>query len=361
MVKIGDKVRFLNDVGGGIVRGFQGKNVVLVEDENGFDIPTLISEVVVIDTDNFNFEQKPPKATTPSPSATATPSAQATHAAQAQATPAPAPPIQREGADRLTALLAFVPANVKELSKTSFDFYLVNDCNYYLAYAISSIENASWTLRAQGLLEPNTLEQLQQLTYADLNSIERLGIQLIAFKHDRPFAAKPPVSVELRIDTTKFYKLHSFRESDFFDEPTLEYDIVREDRPNHPLTVNAQQLRQAMVEKEQPSAKRPARTSKPHDRHEEVVEIDLHAHELLDTTAGMSPADIKDYQLRVFREAMDQHLKEKGRRIVFIHGKGEGVLRQALIAELKHSYKNCTWQDASFQQYGFGATMVIIH
>ena len=350
MVKIGDKVRFLNDVGGGIVRGFQGKNVVLVEDENGFDIPTLISEVVVIDTDNFNFEQKPPKASAPSPSATATAPAQATHAAQAQATPAPAPPIQREGADRHTALLAFVPANVKELSKTSFDFYLVNDCNYYLAYAISSIENASWTLRAQGVLEPNTLEQLQQLTYADLNSIERLGIQLIAFKHDRPFAAKPPVSVELRIDTTKFYKLHSFRESDFFDEPTLEYDIVREDRPNHPLTVNAQQLRQAMVEKEQPSAKRPARTSKPHDRHEEVVEIDLHAHELLDTTAGMSPADIKDYQLRVFREAMDQHLKEKGRRIVFIHGKGEGVLRQALIAELKHSYKNCTWQDASFQQ-----------
>ena len=92
-----------------------------------------------------------------------------------------------------------------------------------------------------------------------------------------------------------------------------------------------------------------------------VVEVDLHAHELLDTTAGLTPGEIKEYQLGVFRKTMDEHLKEKGRRIVFIHGKGEGVLRNALITELKHKYKSCTWQDASFQQYGFGATMVIIH
>jgi dsDNA-specific endonuclease/ATPase MutS2 len=82
---------------------------------------------------------------------------------------------------------------------------------------------------------------------------------------------------------------------------------------------------------------------------------------LLETTAGMSAADIKDYQLKVFRKTMDAHLKEKGRRLVFIHGKGDGVLRQALLQELKRSYKTCTSQDASFQQYGFGATMVIIH
>ena len=31
-MKIGDKVRFLSEVGGGIVKGFQGKDIVLVED-----------------------------------------------------------------------------------------------------------------------------------------------------------------------------------------------------------------------------------------------------------------------------------------------------------------------------------------
>ena len=34
-MKIGDKVRFLSESGGGIVKGFQGRNVVLVEDEDG--------------------------------------------------------------------------------------------------------------------------------------------------------------------------------------------------------------------------------------------------------------------------------------------------------------------------------------
>ena len=47
-MKIGDKVRFLSEVGGGKVAGFQGKNIVLVEDEDGFQMPMLINEVVVV-------------------------------------------------------------------------------------------------------------------------------------------------------------------------------------------------------------------------------------------------------------------------------------------------------------------------
>ena len=47
-------------------------------------------------------------------------------------------------------------------------------------------------------------------------------------------------------------------------------------------------------------------------------------------------------------------------KFVFIHGKGDGVLRKAVIDELKRKYSNCRYQDASFQEYGFGATMVTI-
>lgn len=57
---------------------------------------------------------------------------------------------------------------------------------------------------------------------------------------------------------------------------------------------------------------------------------------------------------------MDQNKKKKGQRIVFIHGKGEGVLKNALADELRKNYKTATYQDASFQEYGFGATMVVI-
>ena len=60
-MKIGDKVRFLNEVGGGIIKGFQGKDIVLVEDADGFDIPMNKKEVVIIDTDKYNLERIQPE------------------------------------------------------------------------------------------------------------------------------------------------------------------------------------------------------------------------------------------------------------------------------------------------------------
>ena len=53
-MKIGDKVKFLSETGGGRVAGFQGKNIVLVEDEDGFQIPTPANEVVVVNQEDYS-------------------------------------------------------------------------------------------------------------------------------------------------------------------------------------------------------------------------------------------------------------------------------------------------------------------
>ena len=61
-VKVGDKVRFLNAVGGGVVTRFQGKDVVFVEGADGFEIPVLVREVVVVQpTNQYNFPVEEPK------------------------------------------------------------------------------------------------------------------------------------------------------------------------------------------------------------------------------------------------------------------------------------------------------------
>ena len=87
----------------------------------------------------------------------------------------------------------------------------------------------------------------------------------------------------------------------------------------------------------------------------EIIEIDLHIGELLDDTHGMSNSEILNYQLDKFREVMNQYKNKREQRLVFIHGKGDGVLRKALLDELKRKYSTCRTQDASF-----GATMVTI-
>ena len=71
----------------------------------------------------------------------------------------------------------------------------------------------------------------------------------------------------------------------------------------------------------------------------EIVEIDLHAHELLDTTAGMSNSEILNYQLDVFPQDIGRIQEQEGTEIVFIHGKGDGVLRKSILQELKYKYK----------------------
>ena len=351
-IRIGSRVRFLSEVGGGTVVGFQKGNIVLVEDEDGFQIPTLMSEVVVVEAEQKSSAPTPAPVSKPEPKPTPKP------------TPKPSIVEERDGGEKLNVFLAFVPVSIKELSKTKFECYLVNDCNYHIHYTYFSASNAAWILRSQGVIEPNTKVFIEDIEYSMLDDIEKVGVQLIAYKQGKPFQLKPAISVSLRIDVTKFYKLHTFRESLFFDEPTLEYDIVRDDLPTRPLVISAQELKKAMYEKaesEKNSETQKLKNSKTHTDRNTPIEVDLHAHELLETTAGMSAGDIKEYQLSVFRKTMNEHLKEKGRRIVFIHGKGDGILRNAIITELKHHYKSCTYQDASFQQYGFGATMVIIH
>ena len=168
--------------------------------------------------------------------------------------------------------------------------------------------------------------------------------------------------MEHRLDTTKFFKLHCFHDNEYFDKPVIALDIVKNDRPARMMVVDSSDLERAMKEKR--AQDRPQRQQvKKHDKPQkkgEIIECDLHITELLDTTAGLSNKDMLDVQLDEFRRVMNENKNHKGAKIVFIHGKGEGVLRKALLDELKRKYPNCEAQDASFREYGFGATLITI-
>ncbi len=257
-------------------------------------------------------------------------------------------------------MLAFVPQDLKAISATAFDSYLINDSNFTLYFTYLTAEGSNWRVRSHGTVEPNTKFYIEEFEKSALNELERVAVQFIAFKDNKSFLFKPAVSVELRIDTVKFYKLHTFRESIFFEEPSLIYDIVRNDVPVKQVFVSAEDIKDAYCYRKK-NRNRKWQSNHNQKVKSEIVEIDLHAHELLDTTAGMSNSEILNYQLDVFRKTLEEYKNKKGQKIVFIHGKGDGVLRKSILQELKYKYKNYESQDASFREYGFGATMVIIH
>ena len=228
-MKIGDKVRFLSEIGGGRVAGFQGKNIVLVEDEDGFQMPMLISEVVVVGEEDYDTKH------VVKVKAQSTKAALQVDLEEKELEPADKPitfkarPEERAGGDKLSAYLAFVPMDVKELSQTRFESYIVNDSNYYLRYVYMTAEGSAWMVRADGEIEPNTKEYIEEFGREDLNTLEHCCIQIIAYKRDKHYMLKPTVNAQVRIDPVKFYKLHAFRENMFFEQPALIYTIIEND------------------------------------------------------------------------------------------------------------------------------------
>lgn len=360
MMKIGDKVRFLNEVGGGKIVGFQGKDVVLVEDEDGFSIPMIARDIVVIETDDYNV---PLKGQSKKKDEERKKEAEAIVVNDMKnATLASFPQQEVKGHDRLNVHLCFIPEDIRQVTTTSFVSYLVNDSNYSIFYTFMNCENGVFTVRSSGLMEPNTKILLEEFDRSVLNSLERVCVQLIAFKAARPFVLQPAVSAEIRIDTVKFYKLHTFVPTDFFPVPALVYDVVLDGETRKQVFVKSGDIKEALLGKVGEDMK-PAAPYKPipKDSIKDILEVDLHIHELLDDVRGLGNADMLNLQLDRFRQVMEENRKKTGKKIVFIHGKGEGVLRKALLSELRVKYPQCKVQDASFQEYGFGATMVTIH
>ncbi|MES4922186.1 DUF2027 domain-containing protein [Hoylesella timonensis] len=389
-MKIGDKVRFLSESGGGVIAGFQGKNIVLVEDEDGFQIPTPINDVIQVIDDDYSTG-KVVGSTLPKP--TSVKNALTSSAPDDEEEPIDddpstkeisfrAPAEERKGGNLLSCYLAFVPMDMKDMTHTRFESYFVNDSNYYVRFTYLSAEGNSWKLKGSMEVEPNTKEFIEEFGKEDLNDLGHVAIQLLSYKRDKSFMLKPTIDVQFRIDAVKFYKLHTFQENDFFEVPALLYTIVENDKVTRPLVVDSKQLKEQMYQKEPKDHIKVTKadekksdtyvrrynnrkqTGNPfqlkHRGDDDIVVVDLHAHELLDTTIGMSAIDILNFQLQKFRDTLQQYKDKKGQRIVFIHGKGEGVLRRALINDLNYRYKKYQYQDASFQEYGYGATQVTI-
>ena len=237
MVKVNDIVRFLNDVGGGRVVRVEGP-IVYVEDEDGFERPAQAREVVVVGQGGtkasayerpLTFKSKLVEPDKPAPKV------------KEATTVKPQPVVETEEGEVLNIVLAFEPKEIKHLNTTTFYAILVNDSNYFLnvAYMTRRDDENTWHTRYTGLVEPNMQVDLDEFGHADLNDLEHVAIQYIAFKQDKGFKLKNPALVQQKLDLTKFYKLHSFHQSEYFDESVISIDITRNDLPAKQMVIDS--------------------------------------------------------------------------------------------------------------------------
>ncbi len=381
MAKVGDTVRYLNAVGGGKITRIVDK--IAYVDDNGFETPMLLKELVVVMPAGHEpsgtrgaklmFDQAAfDKGREPEPQPAA---------AEPVREEKPLPPAEEtERGEKLNISLAFEPADIKRLSATTFNAVLVNDSNYRLCFTLlrRGAEERGWSVVYAGEVEPQELIDLHSFTHETLGSIERVALQAIAFKPSKPFSLKPPVNVSRKVDLTKFHKLHCFRPGAYFDTPVIELPLVADDIPVKGVAPDQAEMEKALGARPKGKTdlselskkyrvdsgrdrKRPADPAANPNRLLPPIEVDLHIGELTDSLAGMDNAAMLRLQLDTVEKTMKANSRRIGQKIIFIHGKGEGVLRDAVWKMLKRQYPKAELQDASFQEYGFGATLVTIH
>jgi len=134
----------------------------------------------------------------------------------------------------------------------------------------------------------------------------------------------------------------------------LASELVNIEKDQHELSkysdINHQLLKEKMVS--QPSKKSAFKK----DKNETILEVDLHINQLVNSTQGLDNYDMLNIQLDTAKSKIEFAISKKIPKIVFIHGVGEGVLKNELIS-LLHKYP-VRFYDASYKKYGLGATEV---
>ncbi|MEA2106742.1 MAG: DUF2027 domain-containing protein [Bacteroidota bacterium] len=346
--KKGDKVKFLNDVGEGVIVRFQDKNIAIVHNNDGFEVPVLMNELLKIE-EQYVFDDKQDRE-----------GDDKNHSSQAIKETIEPEDMDEDGLNTdhyASIFFAVVPEDKEDILNSDFKIFLINDSNFRVLYSISRKEGEFQSLMAYGNLEDNTKIQLADIKRDELNDFEEINFQIIFFRKGNYYLLNP-VNRTWNVKPSRFYKENSFTENDFFHEKAFIYEITKEqiNLANH---ISDDDIEKAKKEKERKEPKKVYQSSKK-GKDEEIEEIDLHIQELTDDYSNLTNAEILDIQMSRFTTALEGAILSGTRRIIFIHGVGNGRLKHEILKTLNRKYPKLRYQDASFKEYGYGATLVIL-
>lgn len=343
MIKTGDKVKFLNDVGGGIVTGFISKNMVNVADEDGFEVPYPISELVNVSAPELNERGKVPEAIPAKEVVTSEPEY-----------------IEQKGEiingkNSPDFYFCLVPANPKNAVSGEIEVFVVNDSNFTLMFNYSYLKDSGVEHQTSGTIRSNSRLKIDSLTQEDFAGLPDFGFQIIYFR-DSEKEINQPFIKKFKINPVKFYKASTFQSNSYFKKEALVLKITPGVAENELDKITEEDFKALVKQKtEESKAKNPVKK-----KSEDEVVIDLHITELLDEHESLSKREILEIQLEKVESEMNAAIRDHVKRIVFIHGVGQGVLKQEVANLLNRKFKKYYYQDASFKEYGYGATMVIL-
>jgi hypothetical protein len=352
--KVGDKVKFLNEIGGGIIRKIINPTLVCVAVEDGFDVPVRINEIIMAESDNprqtmFNQDFSIPSAVTIESEK------------------------ENDVIDRTSKLqkfsslthkpkgiyLGYVPQDQVWLLKENIDFYLINYTSFEIVYNLIVKRENTYIGVDYGSIEPFSKIHIQTILRTELEQWVNGFVQALFFK-DEDTTVHMPLHAPFKIPLLRFLQKDAYTTTNFMEEKGLFVSA------GHPVSALQSQIEwekdSEVLHAMQSQPAKLIETKKIIDKYKidnHSAEVDLHIENLTSDHSQMNSREILELQRRLCIQCLESAIAEKLHRIIFIHGVGNGVLKHEISALLKE-YPNLHSFDAPMQKYGCGATEVLI-
>ncbi|MDR2293227.1 MAG: DUF2027 domain-containing protein [Prevotellaceae bacterium] len=361
----GDKVRFLNDTGGGTVVGFTSKTIAIVRDSDGFDIPAPISELVVVSENNEKkiIDEYTTKAVeTYRKSDVSKPNRTKENTQENIDITADINnkiTAEEEDNDRIEfeIALGFLPVSNDSPANSDLQIYMINDSSYRMFYTIGKYKQSHIEPIKNGIMESDCKEFVAILSKKEIAEMPVFQINFILFKN-RDYMAQAVQQIDFHLNMAKFLNNKTFTENDFFEQNAFIH-ILASSRKMLENYINS--LSDSDIKKSQKNKNDNFRKQTQSARKSEIEEIDLHIESLIDKKDNLSNGEILKLQIDRFATSLNLGISAHTRQMVFIHGTGNGKLKHEIRKLLDTQYAGkVRYQDASFKEYGYGATMVFI-
>jgi len=328
-LRIGDKVRFLNETGEGVITRFKNKDMVYVEMHDGFEIPYLIKYLVPIHTELILNPEV-------------------------------------ENIDIITESILldcvyFIvePDHELPLLVSDYKFYLFNSSSYNMQFTYSIKDDTYFQTLKHGSLGAYQKVLLKQVKKDFFKEYAYHKIECLFYKNTH-YKIQFPVAEVLYLNERVLKESVMARHNEFRHQVyafVLKDNFTDKEIVERELTSEDITRLKAIKEFKQPGKKSVSAKQKLKDLQKEV---DLHIEELVDNHSGLTNAQMLNMQIEEFEKQLDDAFANGLKKIVFIHGVGNGRLKQEILSILK-TIDGISYHDASYKKYGFGATEVVIH
>jgi len=315
-LKLGDKVRFVNENMQGVVTSLNGK-IAGVTIEDDFEIPVATNEIVKIAED------------------------------------APAKEEQSTGITHKTRFVKVyegIHIAFERITETLLDLKLHNSESDLVAYAWFQKNNNTFELIKHGTLEIEKHLSLGRFDLEKFNTWPEMAFQVM-YINESGNTFKPQLVKTVKFNAKEFHG--SFKQCYFLGKQAYTFRLDE--------AVNKADL-QKLLNKDfgEPARKEEFITEASLNQKPKPV-VDLHIEKLTDNTSSLTAQEILDLQMKVFSKSLEMAHVHQMNKIVFIHGIGNHFLKNRIknyLSQHKHIVKK--YQDADALKYGGGATEVLL-